>query len=117
MEGWTALTSFYAVAATSFEDVVAAVNFGREQNIRLVVKGTGWSGSTYLFPNPQGHDYYGRSSAPDSLQIWTHHMRDLQFLDSFTPSGCTGNYKAVKLGPGLTWMDVYAQATDRNLVT
>jgi len=39
-------------------DVVAAVNFARDNNLRLVVKGG-------------GHSYQGTSNAPDSLLIWT----------------------------------------------
>jgi FAD/FMN-containing dehydrogenase len=48
----------YAVAAKSTEDVAAAVNFAREHNLRLVVKGG-------------GHSYLGTSNAPDSLLVWT----------------------------------------------
>jgi FAD/FMN-containing dehydrogenase len=103
------------VAALGPAHVVAAVTFAANHKLRLVVKGT-------------GHDYYGRSTAPDSLQVhtpailvqtciqvWTHYMRDLQFIDSFTPSGCSGPARpAARLGAGLTWMDVDAAATDRN---
>ena len=39
-------------------DVIAAVNFARENNLRLVVKGG-------------GHSYQGTSNAADSLLIWT----------------------------------------------
>ena len=41
-----------------------AVNFARENNLRLVVKGG-------------GHSYQGTSNAPDSLLIWTRHMNDI----------------------------------------
>ena len=74
------------------------------------------SGKTEQFRN-LGHDYYGRSSAPNSLLIWTHSMRDMEFLDSFIPAGGEQSYSAVVLGAGLTWLDVYAAASvDRNLV-
>ena len=46
--------SVYAVAARHVQDVVAAVDFAREHNLRLVVKGG-------------GHSYLGTSNAPDSL--------------------------------------------------
>jgi hypothetical protein len=29
-----------------------------------------------------------RSSAPNSLSIWTHHMQGLEFHDGFRPNGC-----------------------------
>ena len=68
-----------------------------------------------------GHDYYGRSSTPNSLMIWTHSMRDIEFHDNFIPAGSPNNnetFKAVTLSAGLTWMDVYAAASvDRNLVS
>src|SRR6516164_278382 len=48
---WTSRPSVYAVAARKTEDVVAAVNFARENKLRLVVKGG-------------GHSYQGTSCAP-----------------------------------------------------
>jgi FAD binding domain len=59
---WTSQPSVYAVAAQTTADVVAAVNFARKNNLRLVVKGG-------------GHSYQGTSNAADSLLIWTRHMR------------------------------------------
>jgi FAD/FMN-containing dehydrogenase len=50
---WNAAPSAYAVTAESSRDVAAAVNFARQHRLRLVIKGT-------------GHDYLGRSNAPDS---------------------------------------------------
>jgi FAD/FMN-containing dehydrogenase len=50
--------SVYAVAAKTAGDVAAAIDFAREHNLRLVVKGG-------------GHSYLGTSNAPDSLLIWT----------------------------------------------
>jgi hypothetical protein len=56
--------SAYAVAARETADIVAAVNFARDNNLRLVVKGG-------------GHSYLGTSNAPDSLLIWTRAMNDI----------------------------------------
>ena len=71
----------------------------------------------------EGHDYYGRSSSPNSLLIWTHSMRGLTFHDEFQPTecdaGCTHSktgIPAVTADAGITWVDVYLEATDRNLV-
>ena len=58
---WTSEPSVYAVAAKTTQDVVAAVNFARTNNLRLVVKGG-------------GHSYQGTSNAANSLLIWTRHM-------------------------------------------
>ena len=57
-DAWTPAASAYAVKARNAADVAAAVNFARDNNLRLVVKGT-------------GHSYLGTSSAPDSLLVWT----------------------------------------------
>src|SRR5262249_13849020 len=43
LDAWTARPSVYAVAAQQASDVVAAVNFARENNLRLVTKGGGHS--------------------------------------------------------------------------
>jgi hypothetical protein len=39
VDAWTLRPSVYAVAAQTTDDVVAAVNFAREHNLRVVVKG------------------------------------------------------------------------------
>src|SRR5262249_27705842 len=57
VDAWATEPSVYAVAARNAQDIAAAVNFARENNLRLVVKGG-------------GHSYQGTSNAPDSLLIW-----------------------------------------------
>src|SRR5438309_4925375 len=64
VDAWTSKPSVYAVAARNAQDVVAAVKFAREKDLRAVVKG----GS---------HSYRGTSNAPASLLIWTRHMHDI----------------------------------------
>jgi hypothetical protein len=41
LDAWTPATSVYAVKARDAADVASAVNFAREHNLRLVVKGGG----------------------------------------------------------------------------
>jgi hypothetical protein len=43
VDAWDAAPSFYGVAARNTADMVAAVNFARENNLRLVIKGGGHS--------------------------------------------------------------------------
>ena len=74
VDGWTFKPSAYAVAARQTSDVVAAVNFARDNNLRLVVKGG-------------GHSYLGTSNAPDSLMIWTRFMDDITLHDDFVAQG------------------------------
>ena len=70
LDAWMSAPSAYAVAAESAADVVAAVNFARERNLRLVIKGG-------------GHSFQGTSCAPDSLLIWTRRMNRIVLHDAF----------------------------------
>jgi FAD/FMN-containing dehydrogenase len=101
VDAWTSAPSVYAVAVESTEDVVAAVNFAREKNLRLVVKGG-------------GHSYLGTSSSPDSLLIWTHRMNKITMHDSFVASGCKDARPAVTVESGAIWMHTYNEVTTAN---
>ncbi len=100
---WEAAPSVYAVAAETSQDVMAAVDFARQHRIRLVVKGT-------------GHDYLGRSNAPDSLLVWTHKMRRVTTIDAFVPQGCSNAspIPAVAVEAGTRWLEAYQEVTLRH---
>jgi FAD/FMN-containing dehydrogenase len=103
VDAWTSQPSAYAVAAKNTAHVVAAVDFARQHNLRLVVKGG-------------GHSYQGTSDAPDSLLVWTRHMNDVTLHDAFVAQGCAGSVApqpAVSLGAGAVWMDAYTAVTTR----
>ena len=98
-DAWVSTPSVYAVAARGVEDVVAAVNFAREHNLRLVVKGG-------------GHSYQGTSNAADSLLIWTRNMNAVALHDSFVVAGGHATPRpAVSVGAGAIWMQVYDKVT------
>ena len=100
---WTTKPSAYAVAAESAADVAAAVNFARENRLRLVIKGG-------------GHSYFGNSNAPDSLLIWTRRMNAVALHDAFVGVGCTGRVAprpAVSVGAGCMWGHVYNAVTTK----
>jgi FAD/FMN-containing dehydrogenase len=104
-QAWTSSKSDYAIEAETIEDVVAGVNFARENKVRLVVKGT-------------GHDYFGRSSAPNSLLIWTHKMRGVTVHNSFIPKGAPDSHlgvRALSVKAGNRWLEVYQAATKANV--
>ena len=87
----------YVVAAQTTSDVAAAVDFARNHNVRLVVKGG-------------GHSYLGTSNAPDSLLVWMRPMRDIALHDDFRGVGCPVNpapVPAVSVGAGALWEEVY----------
>lgn len=99
VNAWTSRASAYAVAAQSTADVVAAVNFARDNKLRLVIKGG-------------GHSYQGTSNAADSLLVWTSRMDDVSIHDSFLPSGCDGEaLPAVSVGAGVLWGKAYHEVT------
>src|SRR5271163_1022593 len=101
LDAWTPGESAYAVKARSSADVVAAVNFARENDLRLVVKGG-------------GHSYQGTSNAPDSLLIWTRAMNEVTIHEAFTPRGCEGKVAAapaVSAEAGALWIDLYHAVT------
>lgn len=62
----------YSVVAETEADFQATVAFAHEHNLRLVVKAT-------------GHDWYGRSAAAGSLQLWTHARANITFNDAWVP--------------------------------
>ncbi|TFY82586.1 hypothetical protein EWM64_g1420 [Hericium alpestre] len=78
-------------------DVTAAFAFSKKTKVPLVVKNT-------------GHDYNGRSSAPDTLALW------ITFNPSFVPDGCSGSAQpAVTVGAGVQWSDAYEFAEANNI--
>jgi FAD/FMN-containing dehydrogenase len=101
IDAWTAEPSVYAVAAGTTQDIVAAVNFARDNRLRLVVKGG-------------GHSYLGTSNAPDSLLVWTRGMNEIALHDGFVAQGCGARdapQPAVTIGAGAIWMHAYNAVT------
>jgi FAD/FMN-containing dehydrogenase len=101
VDAWATQPSAYAVAARNAHDIAEAVNFARDNDLRLVVKGG-------------GHSYQGTSNAPDSLLIWTRHMNDIAMHPEFVPQGCEHALQpqsAVTLGAGAIWMQAYDAVT------
>jgi FAD/FMN-containing dehydrogenase len=101
LNAWSPAPSAYAIKARNAHDVVAGINFARENNLRLVVKGG-------------GHSYYGTSSAPDSLLIWTRAMNKVTTHDAFVGQGCAGRIApvpAVSAEAGAVWIDLYDAVT------
>jgi hypothetical protein len=101
VDAWATQPSVYAVAARNANDIAAAVNFARENDLRLVIKGG-------------GHSYQGTSNAPDSLLIWTRHMHDIEMHTAFVPQGCEQTLQpqpAVTVGAGTIGMQAYQAVT------
>lgn len=101
LDAWTPAPSVYAVVARDAADAAAAVNFAREHNLRLVVKGG-------------AHSYQGTSNAADSLLIWTRKMNKVTLHEAFVGKGCEGKAApspAVTAEAGAVWIDLYQAVT------
>ncbi|MDP3705035.1 MAG: FAD-binding protein [Legionellaceae bacterium] len=100
LKAWESSSSVFAVAVENSQDISQAVLFAKKHHLKLVVKGT-------------GHDYLGRSSAPNSLLIWTHNMRNITIDDQFKASGCEGDKgePSVTVGAGVRWIEAYKAVT------
>ncbi|KAF2179656.1 FAD-binding domain-containing protein [Zopfia rhizophila CBS 207.26] len=85
----------YAVNATNVAQIQLALNFARNNDLRLVVKNT-------------GHCYLGKSSGGGALSIWMHNNKQIDFLPEYEGDSYSG--PAMKLGSGVTVVEVYAAA-------
>src|SRR5215469_7648342 len=103
IDAWRTSPSVYAVMARNANDIAAAVNFARENQLRLVVRGG-------------GHSYQGTSNAPDSLLVWTRNMHDIAMHDAFVPQGCEHSMQpqpAVTIGAGTIGIQAYDAVTTK----
>ncbi|KAJ4416694.1 hypothetical protein N0V82_006603 [Gnomoniopsis sp. IMI 355080] len=91
----------YAVNISNVAQVQLAVNYARNLNLRLVVKNT-------------GHDFCGRSSGAGALSIWTHHLKDLEFIETYTTQNYSG--PAIKGGSGVQGFELYEFADANGVV-
>eukprot|EP00929_Paragymnodinium_shiwhaense_P118281 TRINITY_DN90216_c0_g1_i1.p1 TRINITY_DN90216_c0_g1~~TRINITY_DN90216_c0_g1_i1.p1 ORF type:complete len:584 (-),score=99.11 TRINITY_DN90216_c0_g1_i1:436-2187(-) len=102
--GWAVTNSSAAkvVRLRSAEDASEAIKFATAHNIEVSVKAT-------------GHDFYGRSTKPGSLLLWTHQMKNITWNDEmFTPEHCTEAIPdTVTLGAGVQYWEIYAEAPPR----
>ncbi|KAK0474774.1 FAD-binding domain-containing protein [Armillaria novae-zelandiae] len=87
----------------SAEDVQKAFEFSKATGVHLSIKAS-------------GHDYKGRSSLRGSLSLWTRNLDDLKYSADFVPEGGNRSYRAITMGAGVPFKDVYEFA-DANNVT
>ncbi|KAF8074075.1 hypothetical protein FPV67DRAFT_1480629 [Lyophyllum atratum] len=84
------------------KDVAAAFRFSKKAKVPLVIKNT-------------GHDYKGRSSAPRSLALWTHNLKNISHNPAFVPEGCSKAIPGVTVGAGVQWGEAYPFAEANNI--
>jgi FAD/FMN-containing dehydrogenase len=83
----------YGVNVQTNQDVVQALQFAKKFNIKVVIKNT-------------GHEYLGRSTALDSLMIWTHNLQSTSFQPNWQGTG----KDAMVLGAGVSADQAYTAA-------
>ncbi|KAI1273938.1 FAD binding domain-containing protein [Xylaria sp. FL0933] len=90
----------YVVNVTTVKQIQAAVNFARNKNLRLVVKNT-------------GHDFFGRSTGFGAVSIWTHWLKQFEFLPEYS----IGEYKgmAARVGAGLESWELFAHMAEHDM--
>lgn len=87
----------YSVRATQEEHVQAAVNFARQNHIRIAVKTTGAS-------------YSAADQQPGGILIWMSNFKKYSengVVETFTDSCGTDHGPVLKVGGGETWGDVF----------
>ena len=95
LDGWKSSESAKVGIPKTASDVAELVKFARKHNLRLVVKGG-------------GHSYFGQSSAPDSLLIWTRDLTGITLEDAFIPQGGAGpGQPAVSVASGEKFISLY----------
>ncbi|KAI1423494.1 putative FAD-dependent isoamyl alcohol oxidase [Xylaria sp. FL1777] len=87
----------YSINVTGADDVIAAINFAHEQNVRLVVKST-------------GHDYIGKSTGKGALSLWMFNLKTAEVIEQYESKSYTG--PAIKLGPGVIGGEAIAVAAE-----
>ncbi|KAH8601612.1 FAD binding domain protein [Bisporella sp. PMI_857] len=96
----------YVINATEASHVQAAKKFATRHNLRLVVKGTGHGGD--------------RSAGYGSLSIWTHHMKNFEFHETFQARACSHsdsrNIMAATAGAGTQDYEAFQNAAKYNAV-
>ncbi|KAH8198309.1 hypothetical protein TruAng_007511 [Truncatella angustata] len=93
----------YVVNATTVKQIQAAVNFARNKNLRLVIKNS-------------GHDFLGRSTGFGSLSIWTHWLKDFEFLPHYEIGEYNGAAARVATGLEAWQMHQYMNRYNVTLV-
>ncbi|KAG8768303.1 hypothetical protein FRC12_005661 [Ceratobasidium sp. 428] len=96
--------SSYYIDVRNSVDVIAAFVFSRMTSVPLVIKNS-------------GHDYKGRSSAPNALTLWTHNIKYIDYNTKFKPDLCPSAkaVPAVTYGAGQDFASLYSFAEEHNI--
>jgi len=91
----------YAVVVSKPDDVSKAVKFGAQHNLQVVIKCS-------------GHEYQGRSTAPNALLVWTHKFTGVKINENYKACRNSQPVPAVKVLSGTPWGVVYETVAQTN---
>ncbi|CUS10781.1 unnamed protein product [Tuber aestivum] len=91
----------YAINVTEPADIIAGIEFAKKNNVRLVIRNT-------------GHDFLGKSSGPGSLSLWTHHLKDIEYIPEYKSEAYHG--PALKVAAGVQGIEAYTVADKNGVV-
>ncbi|KAF3044483.1 hypothetical protein E8E11_002449 [Didymella keratinophila] len=91
----------YAVKISTVAQIQLAVNLARSLNLRLTIRNT-------------GHDYNGRSVGKGALSIWTHGLKEIQYVENYESLNYSG--PVFKVGSGVQAFELL-QAAEKYGVT
>ncbi|KAJ7304827.1 FAD-binding domain-containing protein [Mycena albidolilacea] len=91
----------YYIDVRGPSDIQAAFEFSKGTGVPLSIKNT-------------GHDYMGRSRRINSLGMWTHNLQTMGYDPRFVPELCTSSHRAITVGAGVTFEQVYKFADDND---
>jgi hypothetical protein len=90
----------YVIKVSTPEQISAAIHFAREYSVRLIVKNT-------------GHDVSGKSTGAGSLSIWTHNMKQIDWLPEYETEYYSG--AAIRIAAGVSLEEYYQAAEDHGV--
>lgn len=90
----------YSINVKNVAQIQLGINFARNLNLRLTIKNT-------------GHDYIGKSSGAGALSLWTHGLKDIQFLEKYENAEYSG--PAFKAGAGVQGFEILEAARDNGV--
>ncbi|KAI0158008.1 FAD-binding domain-containing protein [Hypoxylon sp. FL1284] len=90
----------YVIMAKSRDHIKAAVDFARDNNLRLLIRNT-------------GHDFIGRSTGWGALVINTHGFQDIEFTTEYSGPGDYHSH-AVTIGAGVQGRALLTRANAQN---
>jgi hypothetical protein len=90
----------YSINVKNVAQIQLGINFARNLDLRLVIKNT-------------GHDYIGKSSGAGALNLWTHNLKDIRFINNYKNPEYSG--PAFKAGAGVQGFEILEAARDNEV--